>query len=345
MKIARPTKKLLRALAGETDPIPPIWLMRQAGRYLPEYRALRARATNFLAFCLTPELAAEATLQPIRRYAMDGAILFSDILVIPHGLTQPVSFREGEGPVLTPVTTAADLARLTLVGLQERIGAVGETVRRVRGALDDATALIGFAGSPWTVASYMVEGGSSRDFARVKAWLYRDPVGFAALIDLLIEATVDYLHLQIEAGAEIIQLFESWAGALASPAFERWVIAPNAAIVARLKATHPAIPVIVFPRGAGGNYATIADHIAVDGIGLDTTVPLEWADRTIPRRVALQGNLDPIALLAGGEALRHEAQRICAALRGRPFIFNLGHGVVPETPSEHVGELVRVVRA
>ncbi len=345
MSVARPTRKLLRALAGQDDPTPPIWLMRQAGRYLPEYRALRARANNFLAFCLTPELAAEATLQPIRRYAMDGAILFSDILVVPHGLTQPVSFREGEGPVLTPIAAAADLGRLTPVGLRERIGAVAETVRRVRAALDDATTLIGFAGSPWTVASYMVEGGSSRDFARVKAWLYRDPAGFGALIELLIEATVDYLRLQIEAGVEAIQLFESWAGVLASPAFERWVVEPNAAIVERLKVPHPDIPVILFPRGAGAHYQTIADRIAVAGIGLDTTVPLDWAAGAIPRRIALQGNLDPIALLAGGEALRDEAQRIRATMRSRPFIFNLGHGVVPETPPEHVAELVRLVRA
>src|SRR5271170_3444056 len=230
----RSGKKLLEALAGKTHDQPPIWLMRQAGRYLPEYRALRARVGGFFELCLTPTLAAEVTLQPIRRFAMDGAILFSDILVVPYGLGQAVSFREGEGPVLERLETAADLARLNRAGLRERVAPIAETVRRVRADLPDGVTLIGFAGSPWTVASYMIEGGSSRDFARAKGWLYRDEVGFAALMALLVEATIDYLDLQIEAGAEVIQLFDSWAGVLAEPAFERWVVAPNAAIVERL---------------------------------------------------------------------------------------------------------------
>src|SRR5271155_1347177 len=247
-------KKLLEALAGQSHDEPPIWLMRQAGRYLPEYRALRARVGGFLELCLTPALAAEAPLQPIRRFAMDGAILFSDILVVPHGLGQVVSFREGEGPVLERLETVADLARLDRARLRERVAPVAETVRLVRAELPAATALIGFAGSPWTVASYMIEGGSSRDFARAKGWLYRDEAGFGALIELLVEATIAYLELQIEAGAEAIQLFDSWAGTLAEPAFARWVVAPNAAIVARLRAAHPTLPVIVFPRGAGLNY-------------------------------------------------------------------------------------------
>ena len=345
MPDAKSGKKLLEALAGKTHEQPPIWLMRQAGRYLPEYRALRARVGGFLELCLTPALAAEVTLQPIRRFAMDGAILFSDILIVPYGLGQAVSFREGEGPVLERLETVTDLARLNRAGLRERVAPVAETVRLVRAELPDATTLIGFAGSPWTVASYMIEGGSSRDFARAKAWLYRDEIGFAALIELLVEATVAYLELQIEAGAEAIQLFDSWAGALAEPAFARWVVAPNAAIVARLRAAHPDVPVIVFPRGAGLSYRALSQAIAAQGIGLDSTVPVAWARDNLQPRHAVQGNLDPLALVVGGAALARETERIRRALGGGPFIFNLGHGVLPETPPGHVAELVRLVRS
>jgi uroporphyrinogen decarboxylase len=294
---------------------------------------------------LTPAVAAEATLQPIRRFAMDGAILFSDILVVPYGLGQAVSFREGEGPVLERLEAAADLARLSRANLRERVAPVAETVRRVRAELSDTTALIGFAGSPWTVASYMIEGGSSRDFARAKGWLYRDETGFAALIELLVEATIAYLELQIEAGAEAIQLFDSWAGVLAEPAFLRWVVAPNAAIVAHLRKTHPTVPVIVFPRGAGLNYRALSQAIEAQGIGLDTGMPVDWARDNLQPRHAVQGNLDPLALVAGGAALARETRRIRQALGGGPFIFNLGHGVLPETPPEHVADLVRLVRS
>ncbi len=345
MTVPPPGKKLLRALAGEAQDIPPIWLMRQAGRYLPEYRALRAKSSSFLEFCLTPALAVEATLQPIRRFAMDGAILFADILVVPHGLTQPVSFKEGEGPVLDPLNEAADLARLKLDGFVDRVAPVGETVRQVRAALPETATLIGFAGSPWTVASYMIEGASGSDFRRAKGWFYRDPTGFAALIDILVEATVAYLELQIAAGVEVIQLFESWAGALAAPAVERWVAAPNKAIVERLKQRHPEVPVILFPRGAGANYRALADVVPVAGLSLDTTMPLDWARENLQRRAVLQGNLDPELLVAGGETLAQETRRIRNALGGGPFIFNLGHGVLPETPPEHVAELVRLVRS
>ena len=340
-----PGKKLLRVLAGQTVDPPPIWLMRQAGRYLPEYRALRARTGGFLELCLNPELAAEVTVQPIRRYAMDGAILFSDILIVPFGLGQAVSFREGEGPVLEALEQARDLARLSMTGFAARVAPIGETVRRVRAGLPDDVTLIGFAGSPWTVATYMIEGGSSREFSRTKAWLYRDPVGFAALIDRLVDATVEYLSLQITAGVEAIQLFDSWAGALAAPAFERWVIAPNAAIVARVTALHPHVPVILFPRGAGANYLAAGQLRAVAGLGLDTSVPLAWARDVLQPHHALQGNLDPQLLVSGGTALADDVRRIRATLGGGPFIFNLGHGVVPETPPEHVAELVRLVRA
>jgi uroporphyrinogen decarboxylase len=338
-------KKLLEALAGKAHDQPPIWLMRQAGRYLPEYRAVRGHVGGFLELCLTPSMAAEVTLQPIRRFAMDGAILFSDILIVPYGLGQAVSFREGEGPVLEPLETVSDLARLSRSGLRERVAPIAETVRLVRAELPATATLIGFAGSPWTVASYMIEGGTSRDFARAKRWLYRDEVGFAALIDLLIEATIAYLELQIEAGAEVIQLFDSWAGVLAEPAFARWVVAPNAAIVAHLRTVHPTVPVIVFPRGAGLNYRALGQTIAAQGIGLDSTVPVEWARDNLQPRYTVQGNLDPLALLVGGAALARETQRIRRALGNGPFIFNLGHGVLPETPPEHVAELVRLVRS
>jgi uroporphyrinogen decarboxylase len=337
-------KKLLASLAGVVHDTPPIWLMRQAGRYLPEYRAVRARAGGFLELCLTPALAAEVTLQPVRRFGFDGAILFSDILVVPHGLTQRVGFRDGEGPVLDALSSAQELARLKLSGFAERVTAVGETVRQVHAVLPGDVSLIGFAGSPWTVATYMVEGGSSRDFARVKTWLYRDRKGFGALIDLLVDATVAYLDLQIEAGAEVVQLFESWAGALTAAALERWVVTPNATIVNRLKQRHPQVPVILFPRGAGASYPAVGEGVAVAGIGLDTTVPLDWARRTLQPHHTLQGNLDPRVLVTGGVALADEIRRIRAALGQGPFIFNLGHGVLPDTPPEHVAELVRQVR-
>jgi uroporphyrinogen decarboxylase len=337
-------KPLLRALAGQTLARPPVWLMRQAGRYLPEYRALRAQAGGFLDLCLNPALAAEVTLQPVRRFGMDGAILFSDILIVPYGLTQPVGFKEGEGPVLEPIRTAAELARLQPAGFAARVAPVMETVRQVRAALPPGVTLIGFAGAPWTVATYMIEGGSSREFARAKRWLYGDPAGFAALIDLLVATTVEYLCLQIEAGAEAVQLFDSWAGALAPPAFARWVAQPNAAIIAAVKARHPDIPVILFPRGAGANYASVTG-LGAAALGLDTSVPLEWARAQLQPHATLQGNLDPQVLVTGGAALADEIARIRAALGGGPFIFNLGHGIVPETPPEHVAELVRLVRA
>lgn len=338
-------KKLLDALRGVAHERPPVWLMRQAGRYLPEYRALRARAGSFLELCLTPALAAEATLQPIRRFGMDGAILFSDILIVPYGLGQPLGFRDGEGPVLEPLVDASELVRLKPAGFRERVAPIAETVRQVRAALPDDTTLIGFAGAPWTVATYMVEGGSSRDFARVKGWMFRDPVGFGRLIDRLIVATVEYLGLQIEAGAEAIQLFDSWAGVLAESEFEHWVVKPNAAIVERVKARYPDIPVILFPRGAGANYRAASKGVAAEAIGLDTTVPLAWARSNLQRRHTLQGNLDPLILVTGGAPLAHAVKRILQGLGKGPFVFNLGHGILPTTPPEHVAELVRLVRA
>jgi uroporphyrinogen decarboxylase len=333
----KPAKKLLRALAGETLASPPWWLMRQAGRYLPEYRDLRRRAADFVALCLNPELAAEATLQPIRRFGMDAAILFSDILLVPLALGRAVGFR-GDGPALEPLDTAAGLAFDAA-----RLAPVFEAASRCRALLPDGTALIGFAGAPWTVATYMVEGGSSRDFARVKLWAYRDPDGFAALIDIVTAATIEFLAGQIEAGVEAVQLFDSWAGVLAESEFARWVIAPARRIAAALKARFPHCPVIGFPRGAGLLYERYAEQTGVDALCLDTAVPLGFARDRLQTRLPVQGNLDPIALLAGGTALREAVARLREVLGGGPYVLNLGHGVLPQTPPEHVGMLARLL--
>lgn len=343
--VAKETKPLLQALGGKAVASPPFWLMRQAGRYLPEYRALRATAPDFLKLCLTPELASEITLQPVRRFGMDGAILFSDILVIPHALGQEVAFREGEGPVLEVIRSPADVSRLRAEGVVECLGPVFETVRSVRGSLPAGTALIGFAGAPWTVAAYMVEGGGSKEFAAVKGWAYGDPVGFQELIDLLVEATSAYLIAQVDAGAEALQIFDTWAGLLPEPELQRWVVAPTAEIVRRLRERHPAVPLIGFPRGIGACYPAYARATGVDAVGLDTAVPLGWAAQTVQTQCTVQGNLDPHVLVVGGAALRREALRILDALGHGPFIFNLGHGVLQQTPPDHVSELAEIIRS
>jgi len=337
-------KPLLRALAGETLAVPPIWLMRQAGRYLREYRALREKAPNFLTFCLTPELAAEATLQPIRRFGFDAAIVFADILVVPHALGQRVAFREGEGPVLAALSGEADVRALKPERVAERTAPVQETLRLVRRALAPTIALIGFAGAPWTVATYMVEGGSSRDFARTKRWASDDPAGFAGLIDCLVSATSSYLVGQIEAGAEVVQLFDSWAGVLPEPEFQRWVIEPTQRITRAVKRRHPDVPIIGFPRGAGPLYERYAIEAGVDAVSLDAMVTLDWARERLQSRCPIQGNLDPQVLLAGGSAMVDASRAILAAFRDGPFVFNLGHGILPETPPDQVAELVKLVR-
>ncbi len=334
-------KPLLRALAGEVLARPPWWLMRQAGRYLPEYRALRARSPNFVEFCLTPALAAEATLQPIRRFGMDGAILFADILLVAQALGQRLSFGD-DGPRLDALDEHAGIAGLSLAGIVA-LDPVYETVRLCRAALPPQTALIGFAGSPWTVATYMVEGGASRDFRQVKIWAYRDPAGFAALIELLVEATSAYLSGQIEAGVDAVQLFDSWAGILPEAEFDCWVIEPTRRIRDALKRRFPTVPVIGFPRGAGHLYERYAAETGIDAIGLDTMVPLSVARERLQSLTAVQGNLDPVALLAGGAALERAVASIRAALGDGGFVFNLGHGVLPQTPPEHVAELARLL--
>jgi uroporphyrinogen decarboxylase len=333
------TKPLLRALGGEAMTPPPWWLMRQAGRYLPEYRAIRAKARDFIEMCLNPALAAELTLQPVRRYHMDAAILFSDIPLVPHALGQGLTYREGKGPVLEPIEDYAGIARLERGQIKSRLEPVFEAVYRVAEALGPETTLIGFAGSPWTVATYMVEGGASKDFRRVKSWAYRDGDGFGALIDVLVESTVDFLAAQMAAGAEVVQLFDSWAGILPEPAFERWVIEPTKRIVAALKRRFPDHPIIGFPRGAGLLYERYITETGVDGIGLDTTVPAGYACERLQPLATVQGNLDPVLLIAGGAALETAVKELCRTLGGGPFVFNLGHGVLPETPPENVEAL------
>ncbi len=337
-------KKLIRTLKGETLTPPPIWLMRQAGRYLPEYRAARAQAKDFLDLCFTPELAVEITLQPIRRYGFDAAILFSDILVVPHALGQRVWFEDGAGPRLEPLRDAGDIARLSPGGLHDKLAPVYETLRGLRRELPQETTLIGFAGAPWTVASYMIEGRTSRDFATAKTWAYRAPEEFARLIDVLVASTSDYLIAQVEAGAEVLQLFDSWAGVWPEAALRRWCLEPAAEIVRRVKAAHPEVPVILFPRGVGLLYEAFAVEAGVEGLSLDTTVPLAWARERLQGRVVVQGNLDPLLLVAGGAALEAGVSKILEVLGHGPLIFNLGHGITPQAPLDHVEQLVAQVR-
>jgi uroporphyrinogen decarboxylase len=341
-------KPLLRVLAGECLPRPPLWLMRQAGRYLPEYRTLRAKAGSFFDLCQTPDLATEVTLQPIRRYGLDGAILFSDILVVPLGLGQSVAFEEGRGPILEALRDKAGLSRLKLGALREKLAPVYQTVRQVKAALPPSVAMIGFAGAPWTVASYMVEGGSSRDFAIAKRWARDEAESFQQLIDLLVEATIEHLSAQIEAGAELLQIFDSWAGAWAeeksSTALRRWCLEPCRRIITGLKARHPQIPIILFPRAVGPHIALFAKESGAAALSVDDGVPLIWARATLQPLLPLQGNLPPRLLVEGGPALKAQTRLILEELGHGPFIFNLGHGVLPETPPEHVAALVALVR-
>jgi len=337
-------KPFLAVLSGQAVSPPPIWLMRQAGRYLPEYRALRTQSASFLDFCFRPELAIEATLQPIRRFGLDAAILFSDILTVPWALGQKVEFLEGEGPKLEPLRSAGDIDRLSSAGVTERLSPVYRTVAGVAAALPKHTALIGFAGAPWTVAAYMVEGSGSRDFLIAKGFGMARPDLFDTILDIVTAATIDHLSAQVDAGAEAVQLFDSWAGVLAEREFRRWVIAPTKRITDALRARHPGVPLIGFPRGAGGLLADYAAETGVGAVGLDTQVPLGWALAALPPGLPVQGNLDPVALVTGGQALADGVRTILDRTQGRPLIFNLGHGVPQTTPPDHVAELVRLVR-
>jgi uroporphyrinogen decarboxylase len=333
---------LLDTLCGHAGDRRPVWLMRQAGRYLPEYRKLRAEKGGFLELVYDSEAAAEITLQPIRRFGFDGAILFSDILIVPYAMGQDLAFLAGEGPQLAPrlVDTALD----ALQAVPERLQPIYRTVSLVRGQLGPDTTLLGFAGSPWTVATYMVAGEGSRDQHEARALAYRDPGAFQAIVDAIVAVTIEYLSGQIAAGAEAVQLFDSWAGSLAPDQFERWVIAPNAAIADAVRARHPCVPVIGFPKGAGSKLAAYARETAVDAIGLDETIDPLWAMNELPAGLPVQGNLDPLLLLAGGRALEQRAAWILEAFAGRPHVFNLGHGIDKETPIAHVERLLEIVR-
>jgi len=330
-------------LGGHTLYPPPIWLMRQAGRYLPEYRALRAKAGSFLDLCFNPDLAAEVTLQPIDRFDFDAAILFSDILVIPHAMGREVRFVEGEGPVLEPID-AGGIERLLVDGATARLAPVMETVARVRQGLAPEKTLIGFCGAPWTVATYMVAGRGTPDKAPARLMALTDRVAFARLINKLVAASVDYLVAQLAAGADVVMLFDSWAGVLDEHEFDDWCVQPTAAIVAGVRAVEPEARIIGFPLGAGWGLPRYAARTGVDGVGLDWTVPVAEARERLQGQVAVQGNLDPLLLIAGGAAMEDAARRIVAALKDGPFIFNLGHGIRPETPVEHVARLIEVVR-
>ncbi|WP_280790737.1 uroporphyrinogen decarboxylase [Methylopila sp. M107] len=337
--------KLIRVLSGETIWPPPIWLMRQAGRYLPEYRALRAKAGGFLDLCYTPELATEVTLQPIRRFDLDAAILFSDILVVPHALGQEVRFVEGEGPRLDPLQDRAAFSRLKDAIDLDFLGPVYETVSRVRAELAKSKALIGFCGAPYTVATYMVGGRGGEEQAPARLMAYRDPDGFQDLIDRLVDASAAHLVAQLKAGADAVQIFDSWSGDLPPKEFARWSTDPIARLCGKVRDEVPGAKIIAFARGAGSKLADFAGVVPADGFGLATSEDLYAARSAVYSCRALQGSVDPIALVAGGEALDRAVDGVLQALGRNPLILNLGHGVRQETPPEHVAQLVARVRA
>jgi uroporphyrinogen decarboxylase len=318
--------------------------MRQAGRYLPEYRALRANAKNFIDFCLDPELAVEITLQPVRRFGFDAAILFADLPLISHALGQKLEYIEGEGPRLEPIRDAAALAKLSTARAADILSPVMQTIKGVRAALPPEVALIGWAGAPWTVATYMIEGRGKTDYENCRRMMWSEPKLFASLIDTLVEATAAYLNAQAEAGAEVLKIFDSWAGAVPAPLFDLAVIGPTARIVKAVKAKHRHIPIIGLPRGAGSHVARYAAETGVDAVAIDHMTDLASAAAALPGSVVAQGNLDPMLLMVGGAAMDAQVGRILDAMKGRPFIFNLGHGVLQHTPPEHVARLVELVK-
>jgi uroporphyrinogen decarboxylase len=334
--------KIARVLAGESFRVPPIWLMRQAGRYLPEYRETRRKAGTFLDLCYTPELAIEVTMQPIRRFDFDAAILFSDILVIPDALGVPVRFDEGVGPVLEPIG-AGDMAKLDHDGAIDRLAPVLEAVGGIRRALASDKALIGFCGAPWTVATYMIAGRSTSDQAPARLFAYSQPKEFQSLVDLLADISAKYLLAQLQAGADAVQIFDSWAGVLGGEEFERWCVKPVRRIVDSVRAVVPEAKIIGFPKGVGIRYSSYRENTGVDAVGLDWTVPNEFA-RGLQIEGPIQGKLDPLVLTAGGSALEHAIAEILEALGDGPLIFNLGHGITPETPIGHVDQLIRSIR-
>ena len=334
----------LNTLAGQKTDRPPFWFMRQAGRYLPEYMAIREKTDGFLNLCLNSRLASEVTLQPMSRFEPDAAILFSDILIVPYGLGMSVDFVEGKGPVLDAISDSSDIKRLDPEQHKPRIEATYETVRLCRDKLSPDKALIGFAGSPWTVATYMIEGGASKNYAKVKGWAYKDDQSFNALINIITTATIDHLSAQIDNGADAVKLFDSWAGVLSPSQFAKWVIKPTRDIVEAIKWKHPTVKVIGFPKGAGHQYIDYVNKTGVDAVAIDTSIDLSWAAKELDERVVIQGNMDPISLIVGGEPMLYQASSIVTEMKDRPHIFNLGHGVLPETPPENVEALAIFLR-
>ena len=339
------SKTILRALAGETLPTPPIWMMRQAGRYLPEYKATRAQAGDFLSLCYNPDLATEVTLQPIRRYGFDAAILFADILLIPQALGADLWFVTGEGPRLSTITSQADLDKLGPVSdIHETLNPIYQTVRNLSGALPSETTLIGFAGAPWTVATYMIAGRGTPDQAPAHKLMNEQPEVFDALMDKITEATIDYLLMQIEAGAEVVKIFDSWAGSLPGAAFQKYSLEPARRITAVLKAKYPDTPIIGFPREAGDGYIGFAKVTGVDCVALDNSVTPEWAVKNVQVDGCVQGNLKSSHMVTGGQALVDETRSIVKAFSGGPHIFNLGHGITPDANPDNVQRMIDAVR-
>ncbi len=339
------SKTILRALAGETLPTPPIWMMRQAGRYLPEYKATRAQAGDFLSLCYNPDLATEVTLQPIRRYGFDAAILFADILLIPQALGADLWFVTGEGPRLSTITSQADLDKLGPVSdIHETLNPIYQTVRNLSGALPAETTLIGFAGAPWTVATYMIAGRGTPDQAPAHKLMTEQPAVFDALMDKITEATIDYLSMQIEAGAEVVKIFDSWAGSLSPAAFQKYSLEPARRITAALKAKHPSTPIIGFPREAGEGYVGFAKATGVDCVALDNSVTPEWAVKNVQVDGCVQGNLKSSHMVTGGQDLVDETRAIVKAFSGGPHIFNLGHGITPDADPDNVQRMIDTVR-
>ena len=336
--------KFLATLAGNRFATPPVWLMRQAGRYLPEYREVRATTRSFLEFCYTPEKSIEVTLQPVRRFGLDAAIIFSDILVVPDALGQKVRFEEGEGPKLEALADAAQFGQLSRARLADHLQPVYRAIKATRAALPRDTALLGFAGAPFTLACYMIEGGGSRDFAKVKEWAFGHPESFGLLIDLLVDSVVDHLAYQVEAGADAVQLFDSWAGILPEEQLFSWSLEPMVRIAHGLRARHPKVPIIAFPRLVGPAALMYRRPDAFAALSIDTGIGAHWAAKELQPHICLQGNLDPMMLVVGGTALEREATRILDKLGHGSFVFNLGHGVVPQTPPENVAHLVEIVR-
>jgi uroporphyrinogen decarboxylase len=340
----RSAKPLMEVLAGQRRAIPPVWLMRQAGRYLPEYRAVRASTEGFLKLCLTPTLAAEVTLQPIRRFGFDAAIMFSDILLVPYGLGQGVRFEEGEGPRLEAVGDREQLKRLKPALDHDLVAPVYAMIERVKAALDPQVTLLGFCGAPWTVATYMVAGRGSEGQGAARLFAYRDAEGFGELIERLVEASASYLVQQFAAGVDAVQIFDTWAGVLAPREFARWVTEPTRRLVAAVRAQVPQAPIIGFPRGAGTLLPAYAAPLGLNAVSLDWTVDRDFVCRQLPGALAVQGNLDPIVLCAGGAGLDAAVEEVLEGFAGRPFIFNLGHGILPETPIAHVEQMLARVR-